>query len=143
MPLSDLVKHIPTQGEAIKRFAPGLDPNTPACTLWRGFRESLWGKGTESFLKEEEVKRDVNPVKTVPAPPPLPNKPHPTRVVAIIPESLSPTWDLQSRKILVRSEYKEAEGAALSVTELGIDLFAINGQPGIGSFPSFSITRGV
>jgi len=143
MQLSDLVKHIPTQEEAIRRFAPGLDPNTPACTLWRGFRDSLWGKGIESFLKEEEVDRGLNPVKTVPTPPPLPNQSHPTHVVAIIPESLPPTWDIKSQKILVRSEYKVAEEAALSIDEPGIDMFVVNGQPGIGSFPSFSITRGI
>ena len=89
MSLSDLKTHIDVQENTISRIAAVLDSNTPTCAMWSPFRKSLWGKGSETFLREERVERDDNPIRAVPI---LPNAPPPARLVAILPKSLPCGW---------------------------------------------------
>lgn len=136
MPLSDLAVHIPTQEAAISRFAPALRNGTDPCVPWKRFKDSLWGNSSHSFLWEEPVKRGTRPVKFVPTVPS-------PRDVAVLPSSLPSEWDIHSSKILVRSEYNEAEKAALLANKPDIDLFMVGGQSGIGLFPPLSIAHGI
>jgi hypothetical protein len=137
MSLSDLIKYIPAQTRAINQLSSGLDSTTVWCTAWTGFRDALWGKGLESLQRQERVKRDDNPVEDVdllPDPRPL------TRFVATAPGTRLPGgWSFDTQRILVRPEYLEAEKAAVLSSETNDNVFAVNGQPGIGSFPSFPI----
>jgi len=84
---------------------------------------------------EEPVRRDDNPVEdseifpdTIPA----------TRFVANVPGILLGSIGLnyRSRRILVRSEYEEAERAALLATRNCMNPFVVTGQPGIGRSPT-------
>jgi len=126
MPLSDLVKYIPVQEQAISQLSV-LDPKGEDSVEWIPFRDSLWGKPLETFLVEEEtVERDDDPIKAVPIHPPV------TRSVATVHPTAFLPWDLRSQKILVRSEYKEAEEAALLANESSFQIFVVSGQPGIG-----------
>ena len=134
MSLRDLEEHIKVQEEAIAQFAAGLKANTPNCSIWGPFRDSLWGKGLDAFLKQEQVERGDRPVPTLPDPPP--------RFVAFLPKTLPREWGLKGGKILVRSEYEEAEEVTLSANTSGNDVLVIGGQPGIGPPPSLSTTRG-
>jgi hypothetical protein len=65
MSLSDLIKYMPAQTQAINQLSSGLDSTTAWCTAWMGFRDALWGKGLESLQRQERVQRDDNPVEDV------------------------------------------------------------------------------
>ena len=128
MSLKDLEEYKTSQEMAIGKLSV-LDPEGDACTEWIPFRDHLWGKPLNTFLVEEEVvERDDRPIKAVPADPPV------TRSVATLHSSLP--WEIGSRKILVRSEYKEAEEAAVRANKPNTHAFVVGGQPGIGLFPS-------
>ena len=130
MSLEDLRKYIPVQEAAISKLSV-LDPEGDDCAEWIPFRDHLWGKPLNTFLVEEEaVERDLKPIKAVPANLPI------TRSVAIISPTAPPPWYTSFRKILVRSEYKEAEEAAVLANRPVTDAFVVCGQPGIGVFPS-------
>ena len=59
-----------------------------------------------------------------------------TRLVMNIPDILFQSLNLhkRDRRILVRSEYKEAERGAILAVEDHVDPFLVTGQPGIGIF---------
>jgi len=130
MSLKDLVKYISAQETAISKLSV-LDPKGNDCAEWIPFRNHLWGKPPNTFLVEEEaVERDNEPIKAVPIDPPL------RRSVANLPPTISVALNIRSQKILVRSEYKEAEEAALSTIKSNLQVFVVCGQPGIGLFLS-------
>jgi len=128
MSLEDLRDHTAVQEAAIDKLS-GLDPKGDACAEWIPFRDHFWGKPLDTFLVEELVERDVKPIKAVPTNIPF------TCSVATISPSVPPPWVMENRKILVRSEYKEAEEVAVSsVNEPNAHAFVVGGQPGIGMF---------
>lgn len=61
--------------------------------------------------------------------------------VNVWPDTLPEAWDLPNGRILVRSEYHEAERAALSANDVGTSVFMVTGNPEIDLFPSRSDTR--
>jgi hypothetical protein len=86
--------------------------------------------GLEGLEKLEPVERDDKPVDDDHI---FPDRLPPTRSVLIPPETLPKVWGLSSQRILVRSEYHEAERAALLANETDKRVFAVTGQPGIGT----------
>jgi len=128
LPLTDLLDNIAAQEEAITQISSGLK-STDKSDSWSEFKESLWGKDLGSVQKVESVKRDeLGPVEDVA----LPDE----HIVAILPETLpGDGWILQNEWILVRSEYSEAEQAAVSCSKSYLDAFMVSGQPGIGPPP--------
>ena len=138
MLLSDLVGYTPDQEDALKKIDP-----TDLCDLrlpyWEEFRQFLWNKDIGTFQKEENVERGNNPVDDCHIhPDPLPN----TRSVMIPPETLPNVWgDRRRLKILVRSEYHEAEKAALLANQDNKSIFMVAGQSGIGMRPLPSLHR--
>jgi len=129
MSLQGLYKHIPAQEKAISEASAGFKPVSTWSDVWTGFRDSLWGKPIESFEEKVPVERDKSdPVAEVA----LPDK----HFVLTFPETiLGIPWTWQSKRILVRSEYREAEQAAVSSSSTGCDVFVVTGQPGIGPLP--------
>jgi len=89
----------------------------PRLGIWAEFRHSLWGKGL-SHLRDPIYTTGQSVVQGP----------------QVIPQALG----LPGRKILVRSEYEQAEQAILSANENGRDAFIVSGNPGIGSPPPFS-----
>jgi len=132
--LSDLCKYTPVQEQAISQASSGLNYSSTWCASWGGFRDSLWGKAIESFQGVKRVKRDKSdPVGGVT----LPDE----HVVAMLPETLLRSLAPQSKRILVRSEYSEAEQAAVSSNKSNFGAFMVSGQLGIGTSPSLSIAH--
>ena len=120
MSLKDLTDHINDQEEAISKLFHGIDSETMACTEWREFRDSLWGRGLETLQGEEKVERDGSiPVEDVALPD--------NRIIATLPHILAPG----TPKILVRSEYDEAERETVLASERR-SAFVVCGQRGIG-----------
>ena len=126
MGLGELVKFKPDQEHKINRledrnyFVDLMDVNDPRS--WVKFRNFLWGnvraleplKGMDVEVKEgDKTTLAAQPVVEIPKP---------------IPETLN----FCSSKILVRSEYAEAEQAALVANKKGFQAFLIGGQAGIG-----------
>jgi len=115
--LDQLNKYVDIQSAAVDK----LPRNTFTTEFighdrWEEFRKYLWGKGLESLEKQETTTHsDDDPY-----------------FVMEVPRSLPPIFLLDSASILVRSEYKEAEQAALSSLESGQSLFLVSGTPGIG-----------
>jgi len=132
MSLEDLRKYILVQEAGISKLSV-LDPKGGSSVQWIPFRDHFWGKPMNTFPFEELVDRDVKPIKAVPANPPI------TRAVVIVPPTVPLPLNINLRKILVRSEYKEAEEAAVSANRPDTDTFVVCGQPGIGTLPSSSI----
>jgi len=108
-------------------LSPVRDADMAPCS-WEALRNSYWGKGLDSLEEEELVDRGENPVKD----PTLPDLFPPTRSVLSPHRILSVVWWLVSQKVLVRSEYYEAEAAALSASEEGKGVFIVTGQRKIG-----------
>ena len=131
MSLQDLYKHIPAQEKAIGEASSGFKP--VSTDAWVGFRDSLWGKPIESFEEEVPVERDESdPVVEVA----LPDK----HFVVTFPEAiLGIPWTLGCERILVRSEYREAEQAIVSSSNSDCNVFVVAGQPGIGESAPFSL----
>jgi hypothetical protein len=113
-------------------LASGLFSTSDVPLPWIEFKESIWGVGSASLATREEVKRD-EPIQDYYLPDPVPDK---TWVVNI-PNALPAPWDSSNRRILVRSEYYEAEQAVLLAEEKPMEAFLFTGHPGIGlsSFP--------
>jgi len=146
MSLNDLEKYIEEQEGAIARLPQEFISQSTRSKYWKVFRDLLWGKGLESSQELEDVQRGSNPVEIVA----VPEK----HTVASFPIDLPDPWgesthipytdadmdiakdaEKNVRKILVRSEYEEAERAAVSSSKEH-DVFVVCGQPGIGLSPS-------
>ena len=139
MALHTLEVHIPAQENAIDKISFRLDSTTNWCVAWGAFRNELWGIGLESLGKEEMIRRDESdPLEATHI---LPDPPPTSRLTASIPETLPDVWDIRSANILVRTEYHEAENAAVSLlSKPSMYVFVVGGQPGIGLLPSLSVT---
>jgi hypothetical protein len=135
MSLSDLVDYTPAQRQAISQLNP-TDLCASGLPEWDRFRETLWGTGLESLQQEELVERDDDPVEDIHI---LPDS-LPTTCSVVTPPEIPPNvWNPFGRRILVRSEYYEAERAAVLANNEGRDVFVVTGQPGIGPPPSLSV----
>jgi hypothetical protein len=123
-----------------KLLNEGLLSTSGVPRRWIKFKKSVWGSGSMSLERLEEVERD-EPVRDFDEdyclPDPVPDK---TWVVKI-PNALPFPWKSPSQRILVRSEYHEAERAAMSADREGMEAFLVTGHPGIGLFSSCSTTR--
>jgi hypothetical protein len=121
--LDDLKKHIPDQTLKIDQIINSSDhfsDSGPDVSAWATVRDSLWGKGLASLDD------------------PLSNT---TRHVVKIPEIMPDLWGLNNSRILVRSEYEEAEQAALSASAKYVEAFLLTGQPGTGPPPLILLLR--
>lgn len=137
MMLLDLVKHAAGQEAAIDELIDTGDRFTPD-NFWGGFWNSVWGKDFASFQGEVRVERDADPVEDPSTPPDsVPS----TAPVVVVPDTLPVPLGAPSRQILLRSEYEEAEAAALEANDLLLDAFLVTGQPRIGPSPFRSIAR--
>ena len=131
MPLESLAQYSDEQASRINELISRgfLTDTSDGRKAWDKFRDSLWGKGlqhlqlpltddTQSVVQDpEEVPRRARPVVKVPEEIPLP-------------------LYFFSKRILVRSEYEEAEQEILLANESGREAFMVSGNPGIGSPPS-------
>ena len=101
-------------------FVDLVDVNSPRS--WVKFRNSLWGnvRALEP-LEGMDVEVKEGDKTTLAAQP-----------VVEIPKTIPDTLGLDSSNILVRSEYAEAEQAALVANKKGFEAFLIGGQAGIG-----------
>ena len=133
MPLEDLSKYANEQTKRIGVAAnKGRFDSHDDDSEWNAFRVQFWGKGLEALESEEPVIRDSNPVQSVI----LPDW-HP---VATLPNIVSVIWDLGLRsKILIRSEYRTAEEAAILSSASHPNVFAVCGRAGIGALPYSSL----
>jgi hypothetical protein len=137
MPFNDSSERAAAQAAQIDRLLKSGHFSTSGIPLpWIKFKESFWGVGSASLATQEEVKRD-EPVEDYDLPDPVPDK----TWVAKIPDGLPAPWESSSRRILVRSEYHEAEQAAMLADQDGTEAFLVTGHPGIGLFSSCSVTR--
>ena len=125
--LCDLRKHSSDQEARIRQLNYGFDSETTICALWTEFRAELWGRKPVSFQKEEPVEIDD--------PDPIPNVKLPdTHCLATLPKALPSMWGIRSQRILVRSEYSEAEREAISAsTRQYCKMFIVAGQLGVGT----------
>lgn len=129
MALHDLEVHVPAQEAAISKLSLGIDSGTSWCTAWTDFRNRFWGAGLKSLEELESVVRDkFNPIRDSYIRPDLPPT---TRSVITVPKNLPTIRDLHSQKILVRSDYNEAEKAVVLWSKK-FQAFVVEGQPGIG-----------
>ena len=132
-----LFNHPPVHSAAIKNLLYSGRLTTSDVPLpWIELKESVWGSGLMSPERLEEVNRD-KPVEDYYLPDPVPDKTWVTK----IPNALPAPWESLSRRILVRSEYHEAERAAMSADREDMEAFLVTGHPGIGLFSSRSTTR--
>ena len=125
--LNDLTQHIEIQNQAIKNLPPeAIVPSNS----WADFRTEFWGKPLASLETLETVDRGEDPVEDNV----LPEKP-PSGFFPVIaaPKTAPRALGLDSSKIVVRSEYDEAERAAVLSVNSGIKLFVAAGTPGIGT----------
>jgi len=128
MRLEELIKFKPDQEHKINQllkcgdcFVDSEDIDNPRS--WVKFRNFIWGnaraleplKGMDVEVKEGD--------KTILAAQPV------VEIPKTIPEN---TLGLDSSNILVRSEYAEAEQAALVANKKGYETFLVGGQVGIG-----------
>ena len=133
MSLYDLEPFIDEQNEAIVAASSGFTPcNDPS---WGAFRDRFWGGGEESFQEMKPVERDeVQPVADVQ----LPSH----HLVAMVPSVARNLFNIESNELLVRSEYRAAEQAAVLSCRTDTKVFVISGTPGIGLLsPFFGIHR--
>jgi len=132
-PIPSLSDHTTAQAEKIDKLL-GC-PNSPLHTLnsdasyWEGFRNTFWRKNSVP-VQVEAVNRGNDPV-----PSDLPT----TCSTLKIPQPVLKAWSLKCQRILVWSEYKEAEDAVRSAHNQDRDVFMVDGHPGIGVLPSHSI----
>jgi hypothetical protein len=108
---------------------------------WAVVLKATWGKGLDSYDATEKVERgsDVIDGSLV-----LPNIVPNDRDVMLIPEVAMRSWSSNPKykKILIRSEYKEAEEFALTTCGMAEapQAFVVVGQSGIGFSPFYSAT---
>ena len=127
MSLENLSQFVPAQTLKINKLLArkGLFSRfTPFLSSWDAFRRSVWGKGLASFQREEPVQRSDDPVS---------EQAPTTCSVMRFPCDIPSHWSLGIKQILVRSEYEEAERAAVWSNAHAMDALLVTGQPGIGS----------
>ena len=128
--LNDLTRHIEIQNQAIKSLPPGVIAPLVSEAPWEDFRQEFWKKPLTSLETPETIDRGEDPVEdnVFPEGPPSGSFP-----VIVAPKSFSNALGLASRKIVVRSEYDEAEQMAVLSVKSGVRLFVATGTPGIGT----------
>ena len=126
MSLQDLTEYVPTQSYKIHEFivhGDVLSHSGPVHSAWNTFRRFVWRKGLASFESQEPVARDAGAIsETTPT----------SCMVMKVPPAILDVWDLGSSQILVRSEFQQAERAAVSANTENKYVFLVAGQPGIG-----------
>ena len=132
MSLQDLEEHIPAQEKAISEASSGFKPVSTWPDVWVGFRDSLWGKPIESFEKAPVERDESDPVAEVA----LPDK---YFVVTFPGAILGIPWTFGCERVLVRSEYREAEQAVVLSSSSNCNVFAVAAQPGVGESAPFSL----
>jgi len=92
---------------------------------WDEFRNSLWGQGLQHLHVPltDEARSVVQDPDEIPRP------------VVKVPDEIPPPLYFPSKRILVRSEYEEAEQEILLANEDGREVFMVSGNPGIGALP--------
>src|SRR5258707_483460 len=124
---------------------------------WAAFRSSVWGNPLALGLEWQrevdtvtpldasggvdaqlEVKMDIDVGVEAEGDDRPPSEDAPATIMEF-PGSLPDVWDLQNKKILVRSGYKEAEQAALKANQDNRVAFLVGGQAGIGLPLSFLV----
>jgi len=126
--LDQLGEYINIQNAGIKNLSPkAVTADFVGYDSWEKFRQQFWGKGLKSLEKEEVI--HIDPITEAFLPEKPPSDPY---LIMEAPEILPSAFTLESRSILVRSEYKETEKAALSSLKSNDWLFMICGTPGIG-----------
>ena len=142
MGLEEPSKHISDKEGKINQFTekPGFFSSSGSdLSAWAAFRDSSWGQelaflGPQEKLKLQgniEVEEDHESLSNV--------GPATRRPIVEIPGTIPNVWRSDSSHILVRSEYEEAELAALVANKGNINAFLVGGQSGIGSPLSFFI----
>ena len=132
MQLKDLTQNTPKQTARVNELLEGgfLTPEHIPHT-WTQFWESIWGS-SQQWEGLQEVKRDeVEEARVEDSCIPLNALPVNTLVMNI-PGTLPVSWTPESKQILVRSEYHEAEKTALLASEDDRDALLVTGHPGIG-----------
>ena len=139
--MEELKAHVPDQTLKINRLIDCFVEDKKNSS-WVTFRNSVWGIASASEPSEwqglevqQEVGMDID-VDATGGGKPTGAAPS-ARPVVKLPETLPHMWGFDSSHILVRSEYEEAEKAALVAIKGHADAFLVIGQSGIG--PSFSL----
>jgi len=164
MRLQDLVQNIPAQ---VLKINGVINYETHFVDYvakkgqpdWAAFRSSVWGNPLALGLEWQrevdtvtpldasggvdaqlEVKMDID-VGVEAEGDDRPASEDAPATIMDLPGSLPDVWDLQSEKILVRSEYEQAEQAALkaNTSKGSYDAFLVGGQAGIGLPLSFLV----
>jgi hypothetical protein len=154
MRLQDLEKHILNQTLKINDFIDKQPcfakfVEVPGNPSWATFRNSVWGSasvlaplegggidveakgdGEDIGVKAKGDGEDID-VEAEGDGETLSNG----ALIVKLPPTLPDVWRLHSSHLLVRSEYDEAEQAALVANQRNADAFLITGQYGIGSLP--------
>jgi hypothetical protein len=140
MRLEDLEKYVADQTVKINQLSkdPALFSRfveRVGVSSWPTFRDSVWGNASAlAPLERQEAPKEVEAEgdgETSPEAAPS------TQSIVQLPETLIKMWGFESSHFLVRSEYEEAEQAALVAIESNNDAFLVTGQSGIGP-PSHS-----
>lgn len=129
MSLRDLIQHAHRQTSILNK---NMDSFTAADSDWDLLRDSLWGKELASL---ELSPMEAQELASLEDGEPLPGVAPTTHSVVKIPETMPHIWDLDSQYILGRSEYEEAERAAVFAGGGDADSFLVTGQPGNGLTP--------
>ena len=152
MRLQELEAHIPDQTRKINRL---INISTHFSTFveeevgpsWVTFRNSVWGNASELAPSDAsegqaglEVHQEID-VGVTGGGEPSGDTPS-THALVKLPETLPDMWNFDSSHVLVRSEYEEAEQAALAAIASCADAFLVIGQFGTGpSVPLVLIRR--
>jgi len=138
--LRSLKIHVPDQEKCINPLLKRstnpvfqhLDEGDSWVDLWR----AAWNKDLDGLDTPEKVERDLHPIDNSLIPDAVPDE----RAIMLLPAALIGCWvDIECEKILVRSEYKEAEEFAVSAcsNKRRYRTVMVTGQPGIGLFLFF------
>lgn len=135
--LRSLQKYASEQEERIKSFLTCASENyylrETSDVHWKRFYSSPWDTDPDSFDKSEPVIRGPDAIDTSQL---LPDGIPGSRHVMLKPDHLDVCWPFECEKFLIRPEYEQAGGFALSIfgAERAVSIVVIAGQPGIG-FP--------
>ena len=135
--LRSLKTYVPDQekriGSLLRRSKNPVFQHLGEDDSWVDLWHAAWNKDLDGLDTQEKVKRDLHPIDDSLIPDVVPDE----RAVMFMPASLNACWvDIECEKILVRSEYKEAEEFAISAcrNEEKYRTVMVVGQPGIGLF---------